>query len=150
MPRLVDMFRQRVRSVFRARQVDDDLARELRAHLEEETAANIDRGMTPPAAREAALRAFGSVTAVEEACRDTRRVGWVQSAIRDARYAVRTLARERALLMAATASIALGAGANLTIFSIANALLLATPSARSPQDLVHIRTGNGSHVSYRG
>ena len=54
------------------------------------------------------------------------------------------------LLLAASSSIALGVGANLTIFSLANNLLLAPPTAFKADRLVHIRTGNGSHVSYPG
>ena len=61
---------------------------------------------------------------------------------------MRTLGRQPGLVAAAALSMALGVGANLTIFSLANSLLLATPSASAPDELVFIRTGNGSHVSY--
>ena len=146
----LDKLRLRLRSLFRSASADRDLTRELRAHLAQETEANIAAGMNPDEARRAALRAFGSVAAVEEHCRDTRRVAFVDHLVRDLRYAVRTVLRQRGLSTAAAISIALGLGANVTIFSLGSSSLLSVPSAERPAELVHIRTSNGSHVSYRG
>ncbi|HUR20183.1 MAG TPA: ADOP family duplicated permease [Vicinamibacterales bacterium] len=148
MSRHFDKLRLRVRSLFRGSDVDRELARELRAHVEEETAANIADGMSPDQARRSAMTAFGGVSSVEERCRDTRRVSRIENLGRDLRYAIRTLVRQPGLLITATTSIALGVGANLTIFSLANSFLLAVPTAEKPEGLVHIRMNNGSHVSY--
>ncbi|HEY2017211.1 MAG TPA: permease prefix domain 1-containing protein [Bryobacteraceae bacterium] len=49
----------------------DGLGPEIQYHIEQETRENIERGMTPEAARAAALRKFGNITRVEE---DTRAV----------------------------------------------------------------------------
>ena len=148
MSRHLDKLRLRLRSLFRSSDVERDLARELRAHLEEETAANIADGMSEAEARRAALKAFGAVSSVQEQVRDTRRVSRLENLGRDLRYAIRTLVRQPGLLITAATSIALGVGANLTIFSLANSFLLAVPTADKPQELVHIRMNNGSHVSY--
>ena len=51
----------------------DGLDEDIRDHIERETQDNIDRGMSPADARDAALRAFGNVTLAME---DTREV-WV-------------------------------------------------------------------------
>lgn len=67
----------------------------------------------------------------------------------DFRYAFRGLIAQPMLFAAATISIALGVGANLAIFGLANSLLLSTPHAFRPDRLVHIRTGQGSHAAYR-
>lgn len=150
MTRQFDKLRMRLRSLFRSSRADRDLARELRAHLEEEIAANIAAGMNRDDARRAAGKAFGSVASVEELCRETRQVSRAHNLLRDARYALRTLAKQPGLIAAAATSIALGVGANLTIFSLANSLLLVVPTADKPEELVSIRTSNGSHVSYRG
>ena len=146
--RHLNKLRLRVRSLFRGADVDRDLARELRAHIDEEIAANVANGMSPDEARETALRAFGGVASVEELCRETRRVRRVENLGRDLRYAIRNLVRQPGLLVTAATSIALGVGANLTIFSLANSFLLSVPTADQPQSLVHIRMNNGSHVSY--
>ena len=148
MARQFDKLRLRLRSLFRGADVDRDLARELRAHLDEETAANVAGGMSPDEARAAAMKAFGGVASVEELCRETRRVSRLENLGRDLRYAIRTLVRQPGLLITAATSIALGVGANLTIFSLANSFLLSVPTAGQPQALVHIRMNNGSHVSY--
>ena len=148
MRRHLDKLRLRLRSLFRPSRVEHDLARELQAHLDEEIESNVSDGMTRTEARQAALKSFGAVTSVEELCRDTRRVRRLENLGRDFRLAIRGLVRQPGLLVTAATSIALGVGANLTIFSVANSFLLAVPTADQPQQLVHIRMNNGSHVSY--
>ena len=148
MRRWIDRARLRLRSLMRGHDVDAALQRELQQHVDEQIAENLAAGMTPAQARTAALRAFGPIAAIEEACRDTRRVAVVENFAQDLRYTLRSLARQPLLVIAATISIAVAVGANTTIFSIATELLYSAPTARQPGDLVHIRMGNGSHVSY--
>jgi hypothetical protein len=47
----------------------DDLDRDIREHLEQETQDNIERGMSPEEARYAAMRKFGNVTRAKEETR---------------------------------------------------------------------------------
>jgi len=61
-----------LRSVLSRRRMERELDVELRFHLERETEENIRRGMNPADARRAALRSFGGVEQVKEACRDER------------------------------------------------------------------------------
>jgi len=149
MRRWIDRARLWLRSLVRGNDVDAALQREIRQHLDEQIAENLARGMSPAEARTAAMRAFGPMARIEEECRDTRRVTFVQNFAQDLRYTLRSLARQPLLVLAATISIAVAVGANSTIFSIATELLLSTPTTRRPDQLVHIRMGNGSHVSYR-
>jgi predicted permease len=150
MRRHLDRLRLRLRSLFGGHRVDRDLGRELRAHLDEEIAANEASGMNRDEARRAAGVAFGSIASIEEQCRETRQVSPIEHVMRDLRLAVRALVRQPGAFAASAASIAIGVGANLTIFALANNLLLAVPSAAHPGSLVNIRTGNGSHVSFDG
>jgi predicted permease len=145
----MDRILMRLRALFRGGQLDASLRDEIRVHLEEQIEENIAAGMSPAQARSAAMRAFGPRSRIEEECRDTRRVSFLKNLAQDLRYTGRSLARQPLLLLAATASIAVASGANTTIFTIARELLIATPSAHRPDRLVHIRMGNGSHVSYR-
>ena len=147
--RLLDRLRLRLRSLFRSGNADHELADEIRMHLEEETRALVAKGMSPAEARAEARRGFGPVAAVEDACRDTRRVALLQNLIIDLRYGLRSLLKQPLLILAATASIGVGVGANTLIFSLASELLLAVPDARAPNDLVNVRISNSSHVSYR-
>src|SRR6187455_1703037 len=54
----------------------------------------------------------------------------------DLRYAVRLLARHRALTVAATVTLALAIGANAAVFSVLEAVMLRPIAARDPARLV--------------
>ena len=149
MPRTIDKLRLRLLSMFRPRQVEQSLKHELELHLQEQIDENLAAGMAPDQARAAALRAFGSVSLIEEQCRDTRRVSFVEHLALDLRYTLRSLLHQPMLLAAAVMSIGLAIAANTTIFSLASQFLFATPSAYRADRLVHIRMGGGSHVSHR-
>jgi hypothetical protein len=71
------------------------LDEEIEAHLAEETADNIARGMDPQSARRAALRTFGNVAAVQERSRQLDPLYWLDTLRQDARFACRLIARNR-------------------------------------------------------
>lgn len=146
--RWIDLLRLRTRALFRGRDLDTNLRSEIELHVQEQADEYIAAGMRPDEARRAALRAFGPIAPIEEECRDVRRVTFIQNALQDLRYTLRSLRRQPLLVAAATTSIAIAIGANTAIFTIATELLLATPTAARPSELVHVRTMNGSHVSY--
>ncbi len=147
--RWLEVLRLRIRSLVRRGRVEDELDRELRAHLEYQVQEHVARGMTPEAARRAALAVFGGVEQVKEEVRDARGVSGLENLLRDLRYMLRGLRREPMLLLAATASIGLGAAGNIAVFSLARELLLVPPDARRPAELVEAQVSHGSHVSYR-
>ena len=148
MSRLIDRLRLRLASLFHGNRVEASLKSEIGLHLQEQVDENIASGMSPADARAAALRMFGPVGLIEEQCRDTRRVAFFEYVAQDLRYTLRSLVRQPMLLIAAVVSIAVAVGANTTIFSLANELMFAMPSARRPNQLVHIQMGGGSHVSH--
>ncbi len=149
MPRWIDVIRLRMLSLGRRRRLDDELDRELRAHLALQVEENVARGMSPAEARRAAVSTFGGVESVREEARDARGVTVIENLARDLHYTLRALMREPMLLVAATVSIALGAGGNVAIFSLARAFVFTPPDARDPARLVNIRVSHGSHVSYQ-
>jgi len=91
----------RLLAVFRHDRAEDELAREVNAHLEllEETFRA--GGMSAADARLAARRAFGGVEQAKEHQRDARAFRWIDDLQRDARYAVRSLRRSPAFTIAA-------------------------------------------------
>src|SRR5829696_1178303 len=70
----------------------------------------------------------------------------LDSWLQDVRYAARLLHRNRLFALTAAASLAIGIGANTTIFTIANAVLFKTPvGVVEPGRLVDVgRTQDGS------
>jgi hypothetical protein len=61
------------RRVFRRSRVEEELSEELQFFLDHQVEENLALGMSPEEARRAALRAFGSVLRVKDACRDAWR-----------------------------------------------------------------------------
>jgi predicted permease len=142
------MGRLRSRSLFRRAAVERDLERELRTHIDQQADEYRARGLSESEAWRLALRDFGGVARFQDEVRDVWRVSWLDDARRDLRYAWRGLCRRPVLLAVSMLSIGLGVCVNSTIFALARTLLLAPPTAREADRLVHIWMGGGSHVSY--
>ena len=85
---------------------------------------NLAAGMDPVEARNAALRHVGQVAQYKDECRDARRSHLIDSFWEDARYAARNLRRDPFLAFAATLTLAVCIGANTTVFSVANSILI--------------------------
>lgn len=66
----------------------------------------------------------------------------------DLRYALRQLRRSPGFTTAAAVSLALGIGANTTIFSAVNALLVRSVAAPNADRLVRVYRGHHSALSY--
>ena len=149
MSRLIDRLRLRLASLFRGDRVDASLKGEIELHLEEQIDENVAAGMSPAEARAAALRAFGPVGLIEEECRDTRRVAFVQNLAQDLRYTLRSLVRQPMLLVAADGfHRRRGRRQHHHLQPRHRADVRDAVGAPARIELVHIRMGGGSHVSH--
>ena len=130
--------RLRARSLLNRGRVEQDLDAELRDHLERQIELLRAAGLSPAEARAAALKEFGNVAAIQDQCRDARRVTWIDDLRRDVGYALRTLRRAPGYAAVAIASLALAIGANTAIFSIVNVLMLRDLDVADPHELVEV------------
>ena len=112
-----------LRGLLRRRQIDGEIAEELRDHLEREIEAHRSRGVPPEEARRLALRDLGGLTQTIESTRDVRAT-WLDTVWRDVRYAVRVLRRSPRFTVTALTLLVLGIGSTTAIFSIAYAVLV--------------------------
>jgi predicted permease len=124
--------------LFRRKQLERELDRELSYHVERQIQDLVDRGLTrEEAAREARL-AFGGVTQIKEAARDARGTGWVEDLFRDLRHGCRLLRRMPVFSSVAILSIALGTGATTAVFTLIDRAILRDLPVRKPQELVEL------------
>jgi len=142
--RLVKTVRLRLRSMFRSTRVEHELAEELRDHLERQIELHMAAGLSRAAARATAYREFGNVGLVQEQCRDTRGVAWLEDLVRDVVYALRGMRRSPGHAAVTALSLALGIGANTATFSLVNTLLLRHLPVADPQELVELGSETSS------
>ncbi len=143
---------QRVRSFFQRRQRDSEMDAEVAAHLELAVEENMRRGMSAEEARRQAMIRFGGVTQAKEQQREARGLPWLDVLLQDMRFTFRTLGRDRGFTVIAVIILGLGIGANITVFSVVNTILLRPLPFRDPQQLVRIlskkTTGGESSMTY--
>jgi putative ABC transport system permease protein len=119
-----------------------DFSEEIRAHLELETQRLKEQGLSDEEARVAAYRAFGNVTRAEERFYESSRWVWFDHLAQDVRFGLRQLRKTPAFTAIAVLTLALGIGANTTIFSAVSAILLRKPAVRDPDELYTVSSKN--------
>ena len=114
---------------------DSRVGDEVRFHRDRLIEDYVASGMDRRAAERRAALTFGNPKQIEEACADVRKHAF-EDIWHDLRYAARTLARYRGFTAAAVLTLALCIGANTTIFTLLNAVVLRKLPVRDPEQLV--------------
>ncbi len=125
-----------IRRFFRRRGEDDELLREMEAHVAHEIDENIARGLPEAEARRRARLKLGSAVSVREEVWEWNTVEMLDSVWRDLKYAVRTLRRAPGFAIAVVLVMALGIGANTALFAIVRSVLLKPLPFGDPNRLV--------------
>src|SRR2546427_1674435 len=139
--RSIRAFVLRITRVFDIDRSERDLADEMESHLHMAIEDNIRSGMTPAAARRAAVIDSGGVESAKDAWRDRRGFPFLEHFLQDVRYTVRTWRKNPGFAITALLTLALGIGANTAMFSLVDAFLLRSLPVRNPQELIVISGG---------
>jgi putative ABC transport system permease protein len=131
----MNKFVKRLRTVWRRRQLDRDLEDEMAFHL----AMNEEQSGDSTAAR----RRLGNPTALKESCRDLWAFARLEPWWQDLRYAWRTLRKNSLVTATALVALALGIGANTTVFTIVSSALRFDMGVDHVERLVVLHPGEG-------
>src|SRR5207247_861197 len=123
MDRLPRIWR-RLLFLFRRNQMDQDLAEEMQFHIEMKTQEKRQAGMGEKEAQQSASREFGNALSLKEVSREVWGFCSIETFRQDIRFGLRMLRKNPGFTAAVVLSLALGIGANTSIFSLIDALML--------------------------
>ncbi len=148
----------RIRALFLSDRVESELHEQIAAHLDLQTRKHMQAGMSVDEARRRARLDFGAPQNAKEECRDERLITWLLHVAQDLRYAIRTFWHASGFTGLIIFMLALGMGANLATFSVADAILLRMLPVSDPASLfrtvgangnAYASGGGGSYILYR-
>ena len=141
----------RIFNIFRSNRISRDIEREIEFHVAERADVLRASGLSEAEARRLARLQFGNPTTQRERVRGMDIAEWVQSIAGDARYAVRAMRHSPVFAIVTVASLGLGIGANTTIFTLLDAVVLRPLAVERPDELAYVRTsdtGEGGPADY--
>jgi macrolide transport system ATP-binding/permease protein len=139
-----------VRNFTQGRRVDRDLDEEVRGAFEIFVDEKARAGLSHASARRAAALEFGGVEQVKEKIRDIRAGALLEAVGRDVRYACRMLVKSPGFTFVAITTLALGIGANTTIFGFVYAVVLKPLPLENLPRLVTVYMTDARNPGERG
>ena len=147
----------RVRALWHRDRIHDEIAEEIRFHLESRSDEYVRGGMSPDDARREAERRFGHRLQIREAGYDVRGGGWLESFVQDLKFGARMVAKNPGVSVVAAVTLALGIGSTTAVFSLVNAIMLRPLPVSRPGELAALYSerrggesvGDWSYPHYR-
>jgi hypothetical protein len=127
---------RRVLTFLRKRKVEQGLDDELRASVELLAEENMRQGTSAQEAVRAARIELSGVEQVKEEIRDARGLPFFDSVIRDFHHAIRDLVRSPGFSIAVVATLGVALGANASLLSLLDRLILRPLPVKEPASLV--------------
>ena len=126
--------------LFRRDRVEAELDAEVEAFYQTIVDRYMERGLPEPEARRLARLKFNSPELAKEEVRDARTGAAISALARDVKYALRSVRRSPAFAAVTVLTLALGIGANATIFSMVSRFVLRPPPVGDPGTLMSLHT----------
>ena len=124
-----------------------EFADEMQFHIESRAEELESTGVPRAEALLRARREFGSRLKAAEDTSSAWQMRWFEDLASDLRYAARAFRRNPGFALTAIFCLALGIGANTTIFNITTSFLFSQPSCRDSASLIAIWEGGNSAAS---
>jgi predicted permease len=138
------------RNLFHRKRAESDLDAELRSYADLLADENRAHGLAPREARRRAQIEFGGIEQVKENVRDIRAGHYLEMFFRDLRLAFRNIRKYPGFTIVVVLSLALGIGANVAVFSLADALILRPIPVPHASDVIVIDTAASKLTRYGG
>jgi predicted permease len=116
----------------------DDLAVSIEEHIAERTEELMEDGMPRDEAAQKARREFGNVTVIAERGRQVWQWQTLESVWADVRHALLRLRKSPGFSATVILTLAIGIGANTTVFSVLNSILIKPLPYPKPEQLVGV------------